>query len=69
MQRRRFLSLGAFALPASVLSTSLVPTAAQAASTDSPSPGPADGWRTFELTTRVDLPATRGPANVWLPVA
>ncbi|VVE34411.1 transglutaminase-like domain-containing protein [Pandoraea soli] len=69
MQRRRFLSLGACALPASVLSTSLVSAAAQAAPTDSPSPSPADGWRTFELTTRVDLPAARGPANVWLPVA
>lgn len=27
----------------------------------------ADKWRTFEVTTRVELNAT-GPANIWLPV-
>ncbi|AJP58243.1 transglutaminase [Pandoraea vervacti] len=75
MQRRRFLSLGASlgacALPASVLSTSLLPGAARAASSAAgvATPNPADGWRTFELTTQVDLPAGNGPANVWLPVA
>ncbi|VVD84788.1 transglutaminase-like domain-containing protein [Pandoraea anhela] len=71
MQRRRFLSLGAYALPATVLSTSLIPAAARAASGASATPAPdaADGWRTFELTTQVDLPAGSGPANVWLPVA
>ncbi|ODP30936.1 transglutaminase-like domain-containing protein [Pandoraea sp. ISTKB] len=68
MQRRRFLSLGAYALPASLLSSSLVPAAARAAST-TPAPSAADGWRTFELTTQVELPAGSGPANVWLPVA
>lgn len=71
MQRRRFLSLGAFALPASVLSTSLLPANALASPSRTPSADAADGWRTFELTTQVDLPAGtgRGPANVWLPVA
>ncbi|VVE25418.1 transglutaminase [Pandoraea communis] len=75
MQRRRFLSLGACALPASVLSTSLLSAHAQAAPSrtpaGTPSAGPGEGWRTFELTTQVDLPAGNGngPANVWLPVA
>ncbi|AJC19424.1 transglutaminase-like domain-containing protein [Pandoraea pulmonicola] len=68
MQRRRFLSLGACALPASLLSTSLVTRGAQAASSHAATPSAADGWRTFELTTEVDLPATNGAANVWLPV-
>lgn len=31
------------------------------------SPQP-EGWRTFELTTRVDLQAAQGPARVWLPM-
>ncbi|MCI3205465.1 MULTISPECIES: transglutaminase domain-containing protein [Pandoraea] len=72
MQRRRFLSLGAYALPASLLSSSLMPAAAHAASTNpaaTAAPSAADGWRTFELTTQVELPAASGPANVWLPVA
>ena len=69
MQRRRFLSLGACALPASLLTTSLVPAHAQAAPARTPSPGTADGWRTFALTTHVELPAGNGPAHVWLPVA
>ncbi|AKM29522.1 transglutaminase [Pandoraea faecigallinarum] len=78
MQRRRFLSLsaslGACALPVCASSTSLIPTVAHAApasaiSTVPATPNAADGWRTFELTTQVDLPAGNGPANVWLPVA
>ncbi|VVE45037.1 transglutaminase [Pandoraea commovens] len=69
MQRRRFLSLGAYALPASFLSTSLLPGYAHAAKSSTQAPSAADGWRTFELTTQVDLPAGNGPANVWLPVA
>ncbi|VVE30110.1 transglutaminase [Pandoraea aquatica] len=69
MQRRRFLSLGAYALPASLLSTSLLPGYAHAAKSSGQTPSAADGWRTFELTTQVDLPAGNGPANVWLPVA
>ncbi|MBN4667832.1 transglutaminase domain-containing protein [Pandoraea nosoerga] len=69
MQRRRFLSLGACALPVSFLSTSLVTGGAHAAPARAAAPSAAEGWRTFELTTQVDLPATNAPANVWLPVA
>ncbi|WP_353193558.1 transglutaminase domain-containing protein [Pandoraea pnomenusa] len=69
MQRRRFLSLGACALPASLLSTSLLPAYAHGAPRNVPSRETVDGWRTFELTTQVDLPAGNAPAQVWLPVA
>ncbi len=32
------------------------------------SPNPAHGWRVFEVTTRVDVPATNGAPRVWLPL-
>lgn len=72
MQRRRFLSLGACALPASLLTSSLLPVQAHASPRAASPHDAADGWRTFELTTLVDLPAAAaggGPARVWLPVA
>ena len=71
MQRRRFLSLGACALPASLLTSSLLPVQAHASPRAASTHDAADGWRTFELTTQVDLPAAAGsgPARVWLPVA
>ncbi|HXD39757.1 MAG TPA: transglutaminase domain-containing protein [Ramlibacter sp.] len=31
-------------------------------------PRPQDGWRTFEVTTRVDIDPARGATQVWLPV-
>jgi len=31
-------------------------------------PRPQNGWRTFEVTTRVDLDPARGASQVWLPV-
>mgnify|MGYP000450770745 CR=1 FL=1 len=31
----------------------------------SPQPGP---WRSFEVTTRVDIPQVKGTSRVWLPV-
>lgn len=31
--------------------------------------GQADGWRTFELTTRVEIPNPSGLTRVWLPLA
>ncbi|MEO8431715.1 MAG: transglutaminase domain-containing protein [Acidobacteriota bacterium] len=34
-----------------------------------PSGESADGWRTFEVTTRVDVLKSSGPARVWLPAA
>ncbi len=72
MQRRRFLSLGACALPASLLTSSLLPVQANASPRAASPHDAADGWHTFELTTQVDLPASAaggGPARVWLPVA
>lgn len=72
MQRRRFLSLAASTVPAAMLPAALVSGRADAATSQpaaTNTPNAADGWRTFELTTQVDLPASAGPANVWLPVA
>ncbi len=61
MDRRELLG-GGFALAAS---TALAGRAmAQAA----PS-APATGWRSYDLTTRVDLQHADGPADLWLPVA
>src|SRR5574340_1507602 len=32
------------------------------------SPSPADGWRTFEVTHRVDVLEPEGTTRVWLPL-
>ena len=61
MDRRHFLITGA-ALP---LATAL-PRAARAQHLPfDPQPG---GWRTFEITTRVEVLAPAGATRVWLPV-
>ena len=31
-------------------------------------PSPAAGWRTFEVTTRVELSAADGAPRLWLPL-
>lgn len=69
MQRRNFLAL-APALPLAVSGVAtLASGAARAASGSTASAPPAgNGWRTFELTTQVDLQAAQGPARVWLPI-
>lgn len=56
MDRRSFLSA---ALAASAWPAAGTARAAAAAA----------GWRTFELTTTVDLTAETGPADLWLPLA
>lgn len=58
INRRTLMKLGA----AAPLAT-LLPRVAQAAFQPEPS-----GWRTFELTTRVELPAGGKPAQAWVPV-
>ncbi|WP_372837012.1 transglutaminase domain-containing protein [Puniceibacterium confluentis] len=50
-----------FAGAASALA--LLPRSAAAAFAPVP-----DGWRRFEVTTRITLPATGSPAQVWVPV-
>lgn len=64
MDRRLFLKLGA-----------LIPAAgapgaawAQAVFAPKPAPPPTQTWRTFEITTRVEVKAPQGTTRVWLPV-
>lgn len=59
IQRRRLLAAGT----AAVLSTAL-PLRAQARRFQ-PQPG---NWRSFEITTRVEIPVTSGAARLWIPV-
>jgi len=67
--RRAFLQTSAAALSASALPlTAWAQTAAPAASvnrTFTPTPGT---WRTFEVTTRVDIAKPQGATKVWLPI-
>ena len=58
MNRRSVMRFGAAASALAIL-----PGAGRAAF--APEPG---GWRRFEITTRVDLPATGRAAQVWIPV-
>lgn len=62
--RRRAL-LKAAALSASALSA---PIMARADQTTAFAPRPEDGWRVFELSTRVEPIAGHGAARVWIPI-
>ncbi|MGZ3508636.1 MAG: transglutaminase-like domain-containing protein [Vulcanimicrobiaceae bacterium] len=63
MDRRRFLQQGA-AFSALVA----IPAVARAVPAgDSFVPGP-DAWRTFEITTTIELDASNGPAKAWVPL-
>ncbi len=62
--RRGFLKLGL----AAGIGTSL-PLALRAESAGAPVFAPAaSGWRSFELSTAVTLPASQGETRIWLPV-
>lgn len=64
--RRAFLQTSAAALSASTLPlTALAQAPAAAARTFTPTPGT---WRTFEVTTRVDIAKPQGATKVWLPI-
>lgn len=58
MNRRAVMRLGAAASAAALL-----PGAGRAGFAPKP-----DGWRRFEITTRVELPATGRGAQVWIPI-
>ena len=71
MDRRAFLRLGA-AVPVSI-GAGVAPALSAPPSPSTPSelsdryPASA-GWRVYEMTTEVHLPAASAPATVWLPV-
>src|ERR1041384_7893734 len=62
MHRRSFLQASAAA--------SLVGALPRFAHAQQPSfdPKPSAGWRTFEITTRVELQWPEGTSRVWIPV-
>src|SRR5262245_31094097 len=60
MNRRHFLR-SAGAVSANVVFTNNICPPAQAA--------PSDGWRTFEIETRVEILKPSGATRVWLPGA
>lgn len=67
MQRRNFLKTAGL----TGLALGLTPMRALAAVEDPPlpfAPSPANGWRVFEVTTRVELLKPEGAAQVWLPL-
>ncbi len=64
MNRRRLLRGGA-----ALAAATGIPAAAQALPMLDPfAPDPAGPWRTYELTTRIELVNASGPAKVWVPV-
>src|SRR5580704_11251130 len=60
MNRRKFLQ------SAGAVSTGLVLPKMGCVRAEAAVPGP---WRTFEVTTRVEIPNSTGPTRVWLPAA
>ncbi|MDY0011927.1 MAG: transglutaminase domain-containing protein [Rhodocyclaceae bacterium] len=67
MQRRNFLKTAGL----TGVALGLSPLGALAAAGDPPlpfDPTPANGWRTFEVTTRIELLKPAGPAQAWLPL-
>jgi transglutaminase-like putative cysteine protease len=64
--RRIFLlNLASATAAAALPATSLAQNASPAERQFAPQPG---NWRTFEVTTRVDIPKTQNATRVWLPV-
>lgn len=65
LARRQFIQKSAVALAASSLSAINFANAADAARQFYPQPGQ---WRTFEVTTRVDIAKPQGATKIWLPI-
>ena len=59
--RRHFMATGLVAGAAS-----LVPRTACADAAFAPTPG---GWRTFDVTTRLDILSPKGASQAWIPLA
>ncbi len=69
-QRRQFLQYTASAglvasVPAAFAQQAAAPTPDLSTRQFNPQPG---GWRTFEVTTRVDIPKAEGVTKAWLPI-
>lgn len=62
MDRRRFITTAALA------SSAFVAPHLAFSGDGGFRPTPAAGWRVFEVTVRVDLPATESATRVWLPL-
>ena len=67
MNRRKFLAVTLMA-PA-VCRTGFLSRADADDSISTPAAAAAPDWRRFEITTRVVLPNSSGPAQLWLPLA
>lgn len=63
MDRRQFLKSAGVA---AAVATPFASWAAEASPVFNPTP--ANGWRTFEVVTRVELLNPEGPARAWLPL-
>ena len=69
LPRRIFIGRAASAGLAAALPAALaLPASAQTASSAHRFAPQAGDWRTFDLTTRVDLPATTSATRVWVPL-
>lgn len=65
LARRQFIQKSAVALAASSLPAINFAATVDAGKQFSPQPGP---WRTFDVTTRVDIAKPQGTTRVWLPI-
>jgi len=65
MDRRNFLKTAALSAIAVPAASRLVWADAGAAGFN---PTPANGWRVFEVTTRLELPAANGAPKAWIPL-
>jgi transglutaminase-like putative cysteine protease len=63
LQRRHFLRLSAAAPLAGALGAAALPSLANAATASS-----ADGWRTYDVTTKIELGERTPLGRVWLPL-
>jgi transglutaminase-like putative cysteine protease len=75
MKRRHFLQSLSAVSASSIIPAALaqelakpVPPMAPVAHSNGFAPNPSHGWRLFEVTTRVDLPATTSATRVWVPL-
>jgi transglutaminase-like putative cysteine protease len=66
MDRRTFIKTAT--LSAAALAAPRFAAAADTAAASPFQPNPAHGWRVFEVTTRLELPATAGAPRAWIPL-